>query len=416
MRSPSELHARRFSAARPPAVVLGGLSITRALGIAGIPVIVGSTSPHEVAFASRYCCARLRLPPFGDRAALAGALARAGADLAHGLGRRVPLYYCNDDWQRLIQDWRTELSQHYAILLNDADVATALIEKDLFQPLATARALPIPGSLSWEALEGFRRPVIIKPRTKFAWQVSPVYVRLFGRRGKARVFASGAALLADPTARELRDELLIQECVTGDDRHIWSFHGFCDEAGEPLDWFIGRKIRTYPPLTGLSTYLELARDDEVLEVGRRIVSRLPLKGVFKIDLKRDAITRRLHLLEVNARYNLWHYLGAANGVNLPDVAYRYLVHGARPAAAGGYRTRQRWIYLRYDWRAYRELAARGELHFAGWLGSLLAAPRVCHLFSWRDPLPFLRQGYQRMRLARLTGRVTKWLRRWLSTA
>jgi D-aspartate ligase len=136
--------------------------------------------------------------------------------------------------------------------------------------------------------------------------------------------------------------------------------------------------------------------------------------VFKIELKRDPRLGRFRVLEVNARYNLWHYLGAANGVNLPLTAYQYLVYGKRPAEARRYRTTRRWIYLRQDWLAYRELACAGKLRFAGWLLSLAVAPKVCQLFAWSDPLPFLNR-LQRVVKSRLP-RLTAVLRRWLSTA
>lgn len=402
-----------------PAVLLGGLNVTRALGLGGVAVIVASAREDEAAFASRYCAAKLLLPPLDDRAAVLDALARAGERLADRAGERLPLFYSNDDWQRLVQDYRAELAPHYALLLNDVEIADAVIEKDRFQALAAARGLPIPPTVAWEELESFTRPVLVKPRTKFNWDASPVYARLCAGIGKAGVFPNGRALAREPAAQQLRSELLIQEYVGGDDTQIWSFHGFCDAAGELLDWFVGRKIRTYPALTGISTCLRLAYDDEIAALGRHIASQLGLKGVFKIDLKRDAAAGRVRLLEINARYNLWHYLGAANGVNLTRTAYDYLVHGARPAAPGRYRTARRWIYLRYDWRAYRELAARGELDLGQWLVSL-AAPLVCELFAWSDPLPFFSKFFRavKSRLPRLTvglWRVTAGLRRWLST-
>jgi predicted ATP-grasp superfamily ATP-dependent carboligase len=408
-----DLEPRRYSAARPPVVLLGGLNVLRALGLGGVPVIVATASDDEAAIASRYCSARLRLPALDNRGAVVDALLEAGERLTQRLGRRVPLFYSNDSWQRLVQDHRSELARHYALLLNDPQVANALIEKDLFQPLAVARGLPIPRILQWEALERFTAPVLIKPHSKFAPELSSAHLELFGRQGKARIFPDGRALAASAAARKLRDGLLIQEYIAGDDRQIWSFHGFCDEESTLLDWFIGRKIRTYPRLTGLSTYLELARDEELAELGPRIVSALGLKGVFKVDLKRDPRTGRFRLLEINARYNLWHYLGAANGLNLPLTAYEYLVHGKRPAAPRPYRTTYRWVHLRFDWLAYRELAACGELGFTAWLASLLAAPKVGQTFSWRDPLPFF---YRLKHLMPRVPRLRGVLRRWLSTA
>src|SRR3954469_3944729 len=397
-----------------PAMLLGGLNVTRALGLGGVPVIVASVQPDNPAFASRYCVERLLLPPLDDRGAVLDALLRAGKRLAATIGARVPLFYGNDDWQGLVQDYRGELAAHYALLLNEPEIADAVIEKDRFQALAAARGLPIPRTLSWEALEDFDKPVLVKPRSKFNWDASAVHAQLFAQSGKAAVFPTGRALAADPIAKLLREQLLVQEYVGGDDRNIWSFHGFCDETGSLLDWFVGRKIRTYPALTGTSTFLELAHDDEVERLGRRVASQLGLKGVFKIDLKRDALAGDTRLLEINARYNLWHYLGAANGVNLTRTAYDYLLHGARPSARRSYGTARRWVYLRYDWRAGRQLASRGELGLWGWVASLAGGPLVCHLFAWSDPLPFFAVlcSTFKSKLPRLTAV----LRRWLSTA
>ncbi len=402
---------RSFSAERPPVVLLGGLNVLRALGLANIPAIVASSFGEEVAFASRYCGARLRLPPLENRRAVLDALLHAGERLVRHLGRRVPLFYSNDSWQRLVQDSRAELAEHYLLLLNEPTVADALIEKDRFQALAVERGLPIPQTLAWESLEGVAGSVLVKPRAKFGAASSAAKARLFGPHGKARIYDSGTALLADPVARQLREELLIQEYIAGGDRDIWSFHGFADSEGRLLDWFIGRKIRTYPALTGESTYLELAHDAELAALGTRITAALGLRGIFKIDLKRDTCTQRLRILEINARYNLWHYLGAVNGLNLPLTAYEYLVLGKRPSAPRTYGTSYRWVNLRYDWAAYRELAARGEINLGRWLASLTAARKVGQLFSWRDPMPALYSVYQ----LKSRPRVRRALR-WLSTA
>ena len=411
MDSACELPYGRFGSERPPVVLLGGLNVLRALGLANLPAIVASCARDEPAFASRYCGAALRLPAFENQRTVLDALLQAGAGLMRQLGRRVPLFYSNDTWQRLVQDHRAELGERYLLLLNEPSVADALIEKDRFQTLALERGLPIPRTLAWESLERIAGPVLVKPRAKFGAHSAAARVRFFGEHGKARIYESGPALLADLAARQLREEMVIQEYIGGGDREIWSFHGFADEEGRLLDWFVGRKIRTFPAFTGESTCVELAHDAELGELGPRLAAALGLKGVFKIDLKREPRTGRLRVLEVNARYNLWHYLGAANGLNLTLTAYDYLVHGTRPDAPRPYRTTHRWVHLQHDWAAYRELAARGELDFRQWLASL-AGPKVGQLFSWRDPLPaFYRIYHLKSRL-----RLSRALTRWLSTA
>jgi hypothetical protein len=93
-------------------------------------------------------------------------------------------------------------------------------------------------------------------------------------------------------------------------------------------------------------------------------------------------------------------------VNLPRVAYDYLLHGTRPVHVEA-RSGLRWLHFRYDRRAYRELG----LSRWKWMASLLEAPKVYDLFSWSDPLPFARYWSTRIRAA-----LGRRMHRWLATA
>ena len=117
-----------------------------------------------------------------------------------------------------------------------------------------------------------------------------------------------------------------------------------------------------------------------------------------MDFKRSP-SGRFILFEVNTRFNLWHYLGAAAGVNLPRVAYDYLLYGARPAHAEA-RADLRWLCMTYDWRAFRE----GGLSLWQWLWSLAEGPKVYDVFAWNDPLPFVHQLGRRI-LERVRNRI-----------
>ncbi len=408
---------RRFDPSRPPVLLLGGLNILRPLGQAGIPAIVAASDAGATPFASRYCSGRCVLPPLEHRDAALAALAEVGERLSSALGTRVPLMYGNDEGLELVQDAREQLSAYFRFVLNDPDVAHALIAKDRFEALAQARGLPIPRALEWDELARFKGSVLAKPRSKVGFEETPLFSRLFGGSGKAKVYACAADVLDDPVARQLGDKLVFQEYVTGTDRCLYSFHGFADEDARLLGWFTGRKIRTAPALTGASTYLELARDGALAELGRQVVERVPLKGPFKIDFKRDAKTGRLYVLEVNARYNLWHYLGAANGLNLPALAYDYVMRGERPAKTA-FSTHTRWLCLPLDVRAYRDLAGRGELGALRWIASIVLWRKVYDHFSWSDPLPSLLDLRERvLRVMRSApARVLSQFRRWRSTA
>jgi D-aspartate ligase len=305
-----------------------------------------------------------------------------------------------------VQQHRHLLGEHYLLLLNDPGLDHALLDKALFERLARERGLPVPRSLRWDgsgvdSLADFPAPVIVKPHLRKLRGELKAFEQLLADDEKARLFASGRETMAHPLVRQLHPHLAFQEYVDGSGSDLWSYHGVADEKGCLLAWFCGRKIRSYPALTGMSSLLELVHDGELEALGRWVAGRVPLKGVFKMDFKRDPRSGRLFLLEVNARFNLWHYLGAKNGVNLPLVAYEYLLYGTRPRSSA-YRKRYRWLHFRMDCRAFRELSGRGELTLAAWLASLVARPTVYEVFAWTDPFPFMLQAVRRLaaRLAR----------------
>jgi len=388
-----------------PVVLLGGLNIVRALGMARIPVIIASAGRRLPSMASRYCSGVIELPAITERAAVVKTLIEETRQFG-----RVPLFYDNDDRLALVQDYRAALAPHFALLLNEPALADALVEKSRFQALAEQHGLPVPRRLDWERLDAHAGPVLVKPKTRTGWDHSSVRRQLFGGAGKARIFGSGREARATALAAQLADQLSFQEYVPGGDDAIWSFHGFAAPGGEVLEWFVGRKIRTWPALTGDSSYLGLARDERLVALGRDLARRLGLAGIFKMDFKRSADTGRFYLLEINTRFNLWHYLGASAGVNLPEVAYRYLLGGRKPSHAEA-NTRVRWLHLQYDLRAFRELRARRELSLAQWLRSLAHRPLVYDLFSWSDPKPFVRHWTAKLRSA-----FTRRMHRWLATA
>lgn len=394
---------------RPPAVVLGDLSLIWPLGMAKIPIILLTADPNDVAIRSRYVAAHRLIPGF-EEANIEGAAARIveiGSGLSGALGRKVPLYYSSDKHLELIYRHRRALEEHYLLALNDDDLAWSLHDKESFARLVERAGVLAPKTFRPGAdfalgLAELREPLLVKPRRKATWKA--IQRALFDGRGKARVFATRAELLAHPGFGRHAGDVIVQEYIPGGNRHLLSFHGFADAESRILASFCGRKIRTFPALAGESALIELTRDARVDGAGREIVAILGLKGPFKIDFIEDARTGALLALEINARYTLWNRLGAAHGVNLPAIAYDHLVYGRSPAAPANYEPRYRWMNGYRDYLAVRE--ERGCVGLGAWAASLVD-PRVLHeTFAWRDPTPFVAwaSGF-------LRARVRKWHRR-----
>jgi len=418
---PKSIHlpAQRFD--RTPALLLGGVNLVRALGLAGIPVVVASPEEDEPAFASRYCMARCVLQPLSRPDAAVDAIVMIGEHVAMLHGRRIPLFYGSDDYLKLIYAHRERLERHFLVLLNTPRVAHALLTKDNFQDFARECGLPVPAPLSWDgtsaaSVASFAGPVVVKPSNKEGWSDSPLRKRAFGK-AKALVFPTGAQAASDPVLALYHDRLTCQQYVSGDDSSNWSFHAFADSKGRVIHSFTGRKIRTFPPDNGESAYIELAENEELRVLGTRLAACIPLKGIFKMDFKQDTRTGRWYLLEVNARFNLWHYLGAANGVNLMRTAYDFLLDASHPEPLVP-RHDIRWLSFELDARAFRALRAEGRLGMVAWLASLVDARKVYNLFAWNDPRPWL--AFWRHRLLRMAwrapGRLLTHFRQRLSTA
>lgn len=413
-----------FGPERPPVLLLGGLNLLRALGLAGIPAIVAGADPHEPALDSRYCSARVSLPRLEGDAAV-DALVGIGRRLAMQCGRRVPLMFGGDEALALVSDHRERLARFFVFSLPEASIARSLVAKDRFQSFARARGLPVPEALAFHGdgpgtLRGTPGPVVAKPRGKADWHHSPLCAQLFEGDAKALVYPSGPAAAGDARLARFAEQLLFQVYVPGGDECLWSYHGYADTTGEVLAGFVGRKIRTFPVDNGESAYIELADSPELEALGRGIARRCPLRGPFKMDFKRDPRDGTWSLLEINARASLWHYVGAANGVNLMKVAYDELLEGVAPTPRPA-RTSVRWVNFALDARAFRQLRARGDLSWAGWLASLARPAMVYGLFAWNDPMPWVVQARRRIarlvrRIASSPSRLLAQFRTWRSTA
>ena len=74
--------------------------------------------------------------------------------------------------------------------------------------------------------------------------------------------------------------------------------------------------------------------------------------------------------------------------------------------------------LGIDYRAYREMAARGALSLPRWLASILLSRNIHGLFAWSDPAPWIASWPRRLRqaLERRAERLATFVRQWRSTA
>jgi D-aspartate ligase len=360
---------------------MGDVDMVRALGLAGISSAYFGPPDYSARF-SRHVRVVL---PWMDEWRAQEQIVTALLGYAESQSEAPVLYPQTDAAVLLASRYRDELGGALRFVLADAELIEQLVDKARFQLLAEGHGLPVPLAHRLRpAQEGAAPalevpfPVIVKPVQRGGdWTATGALGKALQVRGPQEWRAVW------PRLASLRGELVVQQLIPGPESAIESFHAYVDAGGDIAGEFTGRKIRTFPPQYGNSSAVEIIDLPDVAALGRDVLATLDVRGVAKLDFKRDDLGR-LHLLEINPRFNLWHHPAAVAGVNLPAMVHADLSGYRRPP--GRRPTRHvTWCAPLLDVRAaYREGMSPGV-----WLRWARRCAAVSGL-SWDDPLPFVR--------------------------
>ena len=365
--------------ARALAVVLGDINLVRPLALGGIASVLASKATDPARYSRHVRAVLPPLDPLDDEEALVEELCR----FASRQPEPPALVYQSDAALLLVSRHRERLGEVLRFPVASPELVEALVDKDRFVELAARHDLPVPRTMRIGSGDDGRPhnvapPLIVKPLTR-----SPLWSEL-EPDGKA-VRADTAAELDALRARtaDLGLPALAQELVPGPESRVESYHAYLAADGEMLGEFTGRKIRTLPAEYGFSTSVQVTDIPDVRALGRDVFERIGLRGVAKADFKR-APDGSLKLLEINPRFNLWHYPGAVAGVNLPALAVADVRGEARPAPRAVQRTAT-WCQPLDDIRAAREAG----LPLSRWARFASRCDTYSSL-SVADPMPFVR--------------------------
>jgi D-aspartate ligase len=358
------------------------MDLVRPLGLAGIRCAVVAKPGDPIRY-SRFTAEVLDwMDPWKQPEELVERLVSWG----QGQAAKPVLFYEEDRDLLLISRHRERLAPAFHFVVPEAGLVEDLVDKARFQRLAERVGLPVPRTQRLSPGQGtsladveLSFPLIIKPLTRRTDLWVPI-----ARDNKALQVASPAELAELwPKLESAQLEVLAQELIPGPETQIESYHCYRDRRGEIAGEFTGKKIRTYPAEFGYSTALEITASEDVTLLGRELARRLDLRGIAKFDFKRSP-DGELYLLEINARFNLWHHPAAIAGVNLPALVYADLTGQPRPPSVQA-RAGVQWCYLWYDAAAAKEWG----VPISRWLPWALSCPAKSAV-SLDDPMPFLR--------------------------
>lgn len=372
----------------PVAIVLSsginGLGAVRSLAERGVPVIVVAESGRDIALRSRYPRARHVITHNRTDAGV-----QELRELLAGLGLDRAIVIPTSDW--FVSALRSEamrLPDGFLAVAPDADLVEMLVDKAV-ETARVGKVLPIPPTVTplpatpEELLARLRLPIIVKPRS-FA------HMCIGGKNVVLRSTEEARAFYA--RFPEVRERVVAQEVIEGPDRNLWVCHAAFDERSRMASAFTFRRLRLSPSHYGVTSYAVSERNEDVIELVRRLGDALHYVGPAMVEFKWDPRDSTYRYIELNPRLGLANYFDGRCGPGTAYVAYR-LAAGLSVGDVGVQRDGAVFVSLYEDLYSRRHDGETLGAIAADYLGDF-GRQHVFAYWSLRDPLPALTMAYR----------------------
>ena len=335
------------------------LAITRGLGRAGIPVIVGAETERSLAGASRYCVARWRYPsPSQQPTQFISSLVEAVRQF--DITAIVPP---TDAALQAVAAQRGRFRPSITAMIPSLESYDMVSDKYRLMKLAQELGIPIPntvfvpdGNIAAVRDRVMTYPVVVKPGRSL--------VKIDEKWIKTSVhFVSHAEELTDLYRRTsyLQHPSLIQQRIEGEGQGVFGLF----DHGKPCALFAHRRIREKPPAGGVSVFREsIELPKPMKDYAVRLLEQVKWDGVAMVEFKVDRQSNVPMLMEINGRF--WGSLQLAidAGLNLPYLLYQAMngIPVAVPNNAYRIGTKSRWLLGDLDHLLLRLTKSNTELH------------------------------------------------------
>jgi D-aspartate ligase len=191
-----------------------------------------------------------------------------------------------------------------------------------------------------------------------------------------------AKMQAGPAATNL----VVQEYIPGGPDTVWMFNGYFAADSTPTFGITARKLRQYPPYSGVTALGVCEANERVMELTARLAKETGYRGVIDIGFRYDARDDEFKILDVNPRVGASFRLFVDDlGHDVVRAMYADLV--GRDFKSGSSIPGRKWIVENYDLRSSITYFARGELTVGRWIGSLRGVEEAAW-FARDDVAPF----------------------------
>lgn len=312
-----------------------GLSNTRSLGEAGIPVYVVDKT-NCIARYSKFCKKFFKCPDFIEDSFVVFLIDLAEKEDITGW----VLMPSNDHAVFTIAKYKQSLEKFYRIITPSNEIIGNIYDKLKLIQIAEERGIPVPKTYlasKYPAADSENfSPVLIKGRFGLS----------FYKTFKKKVFLARNEdelknILTSISGLINNDNILIQELIPSDGSNkTVSFTAF-SVNGDIKSYWMGVKVREHPLEFGTATFARSVYIRECYEQSIPLLKALNYSGVCEIEYLLDPKENRYKLIEINARTWLWVGLAKACGIDYAKMIYNY-VNGLQNIYPTEYNTELKW--------------------------------------------------------------------------
>ncbi len=295
-----------------------GLSNTRSLGEAGIPVFVVDKA-NCIARYSKYCTQFFRSPDF-ETDEFADFLVELA--IKENINGWV-LIPSNDHAVYTISKHKIELEKYYKVITPGLDIIENIYDKSKLLSIAQTCGLPIPKTQYFNSTSDNVEELIFPVLTKGRFGLS--FYKTLGRKA----FLANAEIELRAQLKEIETKYSIGKTFTqelipfnGTNKTI-SYTAFCVNGEVKAHW-AGVKLREHPIQFGTATFAQSIYVEECHNQSVILLKELSYTGVCEVEYLKDPRDGKYKLIEINARTWLWVGLAKACGVDYAKMIYFYL--------------------------------------------------------------------------------------------
>lgn len=368
----------------PPALVLDlsatGLAVARILSKHGVKVYGCDIHAFAIGRFSKY----VKRPFFGYKVELNELFLDQLIKFSQNFNEKPVLFPSSDIFLEFVSANYEVLKKYYHMQPSlEPEICKKFLNKMEFYKLCETMSVNYPKTIILkgdenidEIVNKLRFPMILKPHLIHRWKD---YLK-----GKKVVYIKNIEDLkfVFKVEKNLLNASVLQEVIPGPETYIYIFKGYFNKNSELICYFVGRKIRQFPPYFGSFSLAESRENEEIKKLSEDFLRGIKFKGLCGTEFKYDPRDNDYKILEINIRPQLWEALTALAKREVVWFAYCDLA-GLRipplPEQVNGVKL----VYLLRDLYSGAVLLKNREHNIFQWLKSYLKV-RGEALFEWGD--------------------------------